>query len=179
MEVTRRVFIKAIGATSILSVAGLTRATEKCPTEQIKKGCGMLKGISPVVSPDLLKTLAEMGHGDEIVIADAHFPGHTFNPRVIRADGIGADRLLAGIIPLFELDAYATPVVMMDAVPGDTLDPAVEAKYRKALGYEGAIERIERFAFYERAKKSYAVVISGETAKYGNIILKKGVTPVS
>ena len=93
----------------------------------------MLKGISPVVSPDLLKTLAEMGHGDEIVISDAHFPGHTFNARTLRADGIGADKLLAGIIPLFELDAYATPVVMMAAVPGDTLDPAVEAKYRRRM----------------------------------------------
>lgn len=139
----------------------------------------MLKGISPVVSPDLLKTLAEMGHGDEIVIADAHFPGHTFNSRVLRADGLDADQLLAGIIPLFELDSYATPVIMMEAVPGDTLDPAVEARYRKALGYEGVIEREERFAFYERAKKAYAVVLSGEIAKYGNIILKKGVTPVS
>ena len=139
----------------------------------------MLKGISPVVSPDLLKTLAEMGHGDEIVIADAHFPGHTFNSRVLRADGLDADQLLAGIIPLFELDAYATPVIMMEAVPGDTLDPAVEARYRKALGYDGIIERVERFAFYERAKKAYAVVLSGEVAQYGNIILKKGVTPVA
>ena len=138
----------------------------------------MLKGISPVVSPDLLKTLAEMGHGDEIVIADAHFPGHTFNSRVLRADGLDADQLLAGIIPLFELDSYATPVIMMEAVPGDTLDPSVEARYRKALGYDGIIERVERFAFYERAKKAYAVVLSGEVAQYGNIILKKGVTPV-
>ena len=138
----------------------------------------MLKGISPVVSPDLLKTLAEMGHGDEIVIADAHFPGHTFNSRVLRADGLDADQLLAGIIPLFELDAYATPVIMMEAVPGDTLDPSVEARYRKALGYDGIIERVERFAFYERAKKAYAVVLSGEVAQYGNIILKKGGTPV-
>ena len=139
----------------------------------------MLKGISPVISPDLLKTLAEMGHGDEIVVSDAHFPAHAFNARVVRADGIGADRLLAGIIPLFELDVYATPVVMMDAVPGDTLDPSVEARYRKALGYEGDIERMERFAFYERAKKAYAVVVSGETATYGNVILKKGVTPAA
>ncbi len=138
----------------------------------------MLKGISPVVSPELLKTLAEMGHGDEVVISDAHFPAHTFNARVLRADGVGAERLLAGIIPLFELDAYATPVVMMAPVPGDSLDPEVEAKYRRALGYGGEIERVERFAFYERAKKAYAVVVSGETAKYGNIILKKGVTPL-
>ncbi len=139
----------------------------------------MLKGISPAISPDLLKTMAEMGHGDEIVISDAHFPGHTFNERVIRADGIGADVLLAGMIPLFELDSYSVPVVMMEAVPGDSLDPSVEAKYRKALGYDGEIERVERFAFYERAKKAYAVVVSGETAKYGNVILKKGVTPVA
>lgn len=138
----------------------------------------MLKGISHVVSPELLKTLAEMGHGDEIVISDAHFPAHTFNERVMRADGVGADRLLAGIIPLLELDSYATPVVMMAPVPGDELDPDVERRYRAALGYEGEIERVERFAFYERAKKAYAVVVSGETAKYGNVILKKGVTPV-
>ena len=138
----------------------------------------MLKGISPVISPELLKTLAEMGHGDEIVISDAHFPGHAYNARVLRADGVGADQLLAGIAPLFELDTYATPVIMMSAVPGDELDPAVEKKYRAALGYDGAVERVERYAFYERAKAAYAVVISGETAKYGNIILKKGVTPV-
>ena len=141
----------------------------------------MLKGISPVVSPELLKVLAEMGHGDEIVFSDAHFPAHAFGRDgaiVMRADGLGADKLLAGLIPLFELDSYATPVVMMEAVPGDTLDPAVEKKYRAALGYDGVIERMERFAFYERAKKAYAIVLTGETAKYGNVILKKGVTPV-
>ena len=132
-----------------------------------------------MVSPELLKTLAEMGHGDEIVISDAHFPAHTFNARVIRADGLAADALLAGIIPLFELDAYATPVIMMAPVPGDSLDPTVEAAYRKALGYDGEIEQVERYAFYERAKKAYAVVITGETRKYGNIILKKGVTPAA
>jgi len=142
----------------------------------------MLKGISPVVSPDLLKVLAEMGHGDEIVFSDAHFPAHTFaraGAVILRADGLAADRLLAGVIPLFELDSYAVPVVMMDAVPGDTLDPEVERKYRAALKYDGKIEREERYAFYERAKKAYAIVITGETAKYGNVILKKGVTPIA
>ncbi len=139
----------------------------------------MLKGISPAISPELLKILAEMGHGDEIVISDAHFPAHTFSDNVVRADGLAADTLLAGIIPLFELDAYAPPVIMMEAVPGDTLDPSVEAKYRKALGYNGEIVREERYAFYERAMSAYAVVLTGETAKYGNIILKKGVTPLS
>ena len=176
MELNRREFIAESVTVAALAALptnafGLGVSANVKAREERKEGSGMLKGISPVISPDLLKTLAEMGHGDEIVISDAHFPG--------RADGIGADRLLAGIIPLLELDAYATPVVMMAAVPGDTLDPSVEAKYRKALGYSGTIERMERFAFYERAKKAYAVVISGETAKYGNIILKKGVTPIA
>lgn len=135
----------------------------------------MLKGISPCISPELLKILAEMGHGDEIVIADAHFPGHSFNNRTIRADGIEAAKLLEGIVALMDLDTYAVPVMMMAPVKGDTLDENVEKEYRRALAYEGEIERIERFAFYERAKKAYAVVMSGECAKYGNIILKKGV----
>ena len=141
----------------------------------------MLKGISPLISPDLLKVLSEMGHGDEIVFSDAHFPAHTFGREgaiVIRADGIACDRLLKGLVPIFELDSYATPVVMMAAVEGDTLDPEVEKAYRKALKYTGTIEQMERYAFYERAKKAYAIVITGETRKYGNVILKKGVTPV-
>ena len=140
---------------------------------------GLRKGISPAISPELLKVLAEMGHGDEIVFSDAHFPAHTMNARVIRADGLGCDELLKGLAPLVELDSYATPVIMMEAVKGDTLDPEVEKKYRAALGYKGTIERMERYAFYERAKKAYAVVLTGETAKYGNIIIKKGVTPVA
>ena len=98
--------------------------------------------------------------------------------RQCRPHGIGADALLKGIEPIFELDAYATPVIMMQAVKGDTLDESVEKKYREALSYNGEIERMERFDFYDRAKKAYAVVISGETAKYGNIIIKKGVIPV-
>ena len=143
----------------------------------------MLKGISPLVSPELLKILAEMGHGDEIVFSDAHFPGHTFARAagipVLRFDGVGADKLLAAVIPLFQLDSYATPVVMMEAVKGDQLDPEVEKSYRAALKFDGWIEQMERYAFYERAKKAYAIVITGETRKYGNIILKKGVTPVA
>ncbi|MEO8409286.1 MAG: L-fucose mutarotase [Propionivibrio sp.] len=140
----------------------------------------MLKGISPAISPELLKVLAEMGHGDEIVVADAHFPGHTMNARVLRADGIDVATLLRAIGPLFELDSYAPPLIMMAAVKGDELDPQVEARYRRALfqGADGpAIERIDRFAFYDRARQAFAVVMSGEVAKYGNIILKKGVTP--
>ena len=140
----------------------------------------MLLGIKPCISPKLLYTLARMGHGDEIVLADAHFPGHTFNDRVLRADGVNIDTLLRGIIPLFELDSYAPPLFMMAAVEGDTLDPSVEARYLRAL-FDGApgvaISRLERFAFYDRARAAFAVVMTGEIAKYGNIILKKGVTP--
>jgi L-fucose mutarotase len=142
----------------------------------------MLKGIAPCISPELLKILAEMGHGDEIVLADAHFPGHSMNARVLRADGLGITALLDGILPVFELDSYAPPLAMMAAVSGDKLDSIVEASYmkviRKHVTGAKAPERVERFAFYERAKKAFAVVMTGETAKYGNIILKKGVTPV-
>lgn len=142
----------------------------------------MLKGISPLISPELLETLARMGHGDEIVLADAHFPGETMGRRVVRADGLRIPDLLDAILPLFELDAYVEdPLVMMAPVPGDALDPAVEASYRAAIDRHAPdappIARIERFAFYERVRAAFAVVMTGETAKYGNLILKKGVTP--
>ena len=142
----------------------------------------MLKGISPLVSPELLAVLARMGHGDEIVLADAHFPGESFNGRVLRADGLRIPALLDAVLPLFELDAYVdAPLVMMAAVEGDTLDPAVEQSYlvpiKKHAPEAPAIARIDRFAFYERTKGAFAVLMTGETAKYGNILLKKGVTP--
>ena len=142
----------------------------------------MLKGISPLISPKLLAAMARMGHGDEIVLADAHFPGESFNNRVIRADGLKMPELLSAILPLFELDSYvAHPLVMMAAVEGDTLDAAVEKSYLKSISLTNPnvppIERIERHEFYERTKTAFAVVMTGETAKYGNIILKKGVTP--
>ena len=140
----------------------------------------MLKTISPLISPDLLKVLAQMGHGDEIIFSDAHFPAHSMGPQVMRADGLMVGDLLRAIIPLFELDSYAPPLVMMAAVEGDSLDPEVEHRYRDALSQQGpcpAISRIDRFAFYERAQKSFAIVVTGECAKYGNILLKKGVTP--
>jgi len=140
----------------------------------------MLQGISPLLSPDLLALLCRMGHGDEIVLADAHFPGETWNDRVLRADGLPIVDLLAAILPLFPLDTYVeSPLVMMAAVTGDTLDPRVEQAYRAsiepAIPTAPAIVRIERFAFYERTKDAFAVVMTGETAKYGNIILKKGI----
>ncbi len=142
----------------------------------------MLKGISPVISPELLTVLARMGHGDEIILADAHFPGETFNTRVLRADGIRIPDLLSAILPLFELDSYVdNPLIMMAAVQGDELDSTVEVSYLQSIHITNpnvpAIKRIERFAFYERSKSAFAVVMTGETAKYGNIILRKGVTP--
>jgi L-fucose mutarotase len=143
----------------------------------------MLKGISPVISPELLKILAEMGHGDELLLADAHFPGNTFGRRVLRADGVDIPELLDGILPLFELDAYVdSPVIMMQAVPCDQLDPTVGEAFRAVIDKHAPntpdYELVERFAFYDRAKACYAVVMTGSTMKYGNIILKKGVTPV-
>lgn len=93
----------------------------------------MLKTISPLISPQLLKVLAEMGHGDEIIFSDAHFPAHSIGPQVLRADGLQVSDLLRAVIPLFELDSYAPPLVMMAAVEGDTLDPQVEMRYRDAL----------------------------------------------
>jgi len=140
----------------------------------------MLKGISPYLSPELLKTLAEMGHGDEIVLADAHFPGHSVNERTLRADGVSVTRLLDAIIPLFALDRYADPIVMMEAVEGDALDPAVEQDYMAAIRAHAPEApkpvRIDRFAFYDRARQAYAVVVTGEVRRYGNVLLKKGNT---
>ena len=141
----------------------------------------MLKGISPLFSPELLATLYRMGHGDEIVLADAHFPGHSTNDRVIRADGLLIEDLLDAILPLFALDSYVDdPVAMMACVPGDEPDPAVESGYRVMIDKHAPgtpdITFIERFAFYERAQSAFAVVMTGDTRKYANIILKKGVS---
>lgn len=142
----------------------------------------MLKGISPLLSPELLAILYRMGHGDEIILADAHFPGETMGRRLVRADGLQIPDLLDAVLPLFELDDYdKAPVVMMAAVPGDQLDPQVERAYRVAIDRHAPqtppIARLERFAFYERARNAFAVVMTGDTRKYGNILLKKGVTP--
>ncbi len=142
----------------------------------------MLKGISPLISPELLATLARMGHGDEIIFADAHFPAESFNKHVIRADGLKIADLLAAILPLFELDSYVpSPIVMMAAVEGDELDPTVEEAYLDSIKITNPnvppIKRINRFDFYDRTKSAFAVVMTGETAKYGNVLLKKGVTP--
>ena len=143
----------------------------------------MLKGISPLVSPELLSTLFRMGHGDEIVLADAHFPAESLNSRILRADGLSIPALLNAILPLFEIDAYVdAPLLMMSPVEGDTLDPTVESGYRKVIAQhvtrEPKINKLERFDFYKRAEDAFAILVTGETAKYGNLILKKGVTPL-
>jgi len=142
----------------------------------------MLKGISQFIGPDLLAILHRMGHGDEIILADAHFPGHSIAAQVLRADGITIVQLLHGILPLFELDSYAPPLVMMQAEPQDTLDPQVEIDYMEIVRRHApgapAPQRLERHAFYNRARSAFAIVMTGELRKYGNLLLKKGVTPV-
>ncbi len=142
----------------------------------------MLKNISPLISPELLKNLAEMGHGDEIVLADAHFPGHSCHHKVVHADGLGVAALISAILPIFELDQYAPPLVMMAPVADDWADPELERRYLAAITPHlpnATIAKIERFAFYARTKQAFCVVMTGETGKYGNIILKKGVQPVT
>lgn len=143
----------------------------------------MLKGISPILSPELLKALCEMGHGDELVIADGNFPSQSVGKDaiVIRADGHGTCELLEAVLQLVPLDAYVEkPVALMEVAPGDTCPtPTIWAEYREILNkYEpehSDIEMTERFAFYERAKKAYLIIASGETAIYANVLLKKGV----
>ena len=144
----------------------------------------MLVGISPLLSPELLAALYRMGHGDEVVLADAHFPGHSYNDNTLRADGLKVAELLDAILPLFPLDDYVdSPVFMMAPVSGDQADPDVEAAFRAAVDRHwpdtAPIAMVERFAFYEQTRRACCVVMTGETAKYGNIILKKGVAPVA
>ncbi len=140
----------------------------------------MLKNIPKILSPEMVKTLMEMGHGDEIVIADGNFPAEAIGKRVIRCDGHGVPVLLDAIMQLFPLDTYTDkPVMLMEVVPGDPVVPTIWDEYKDIINkYEPEnckIEMIERFAFYERAKTAYAVVATGEEAIYANIILKKGV----
>ena len=140
----------------------------------------MLKNIPKILSPEMVKTLMEMGHGDEIVIADGNFPAEAIGKRVVRCDGHGVPELLDAIMQLFPLDTYTEkPVMLMEVVPGDPVVPTIWDEYKDIINkYEPEnckIEMIERFAFYERAKTAYAVVATGEEAIYANIILKKGV----
>jgi L-fucose mutarotase len=142
----------------------------------------MLKGISPYLSPELLKTLHEMGHADEILLADAHFPGHTLGRRVVRADGLSVSQLLDAILPLFELEKTDDALAMMQPDGGDPMSTDVETDFMAAVQRHTSRKapplRLARQDFYERARNAYAVVITGELRAYGNLLLKKGVTPV-
>lgn len=140
----------------------------------------MLKNIPSILTPDLLKILMEMGHSDELVIADGNFPRNAHPERVVRLDGHGIPEILDAILRFLPLDSYVEhPTVLMAVMDGDPYVPEIWEEYRRiAAKYEpdGAREEaIDRFAFYERARKAYAVVTTGETALYANIILKKGV----
>ena len=140
----------------------------------------MLKHIPNILSPDLLKILMEMGHGDELVIADGNFPAASIAQRLIRLDGHNVPEVLEAVLKFFPLDIYVeNPVGLMEVVPGDNVKPVIWDEYRKIVVESKEpfkdFEHIERFAFYERAKKAYAVIATSESALYANIILKKGV----
>ncbi len=141
----------------------------------------MLKKIPKIVSPELLKTLAEMGHGDEIVIADGNFPAETFGKRVIRADGIGGAEMLDAVLTLLPLDTYSDPnfiLMRLMECDEDKINPTIWDEYKKIAECRDEnvrIGQIDRFEFYERVKSAYAVIATGEEAVYANIILKKGV----
>lgn len=139
----------------------------------------MLEKIPKSISPDLIKLMMEMGHGDELVLADANFPSSTLANRLVRADGIEISVLLRDILELFPLDSYSEhQVMLMEVVPGDDYKPVIQDEYKKILDASGRdynIDYLERFAFYDRAEKAFAIVATGEEALYANIIIKKGV----
>ena len=139
----------------------------------------MLKGIPSLLSPELLKIMMEMGHGDEVVIADGNFPAASHAQRLVRCDGLGGPPLLDAILQLFPLDAFVEhPVALMTVVSGDNYSPDIWPAYsqiiRKHSPQFSDFELMERHAFYERAQKAYAVLATGEMARYANLILKKG-----
>src|SRR5580698_9703404 len=135
----------------------------------------MLKGIPNILPPDLLKILMEMGHGDELVIADGNFPAASHAQRLVRCDGHGASLLLDAVMRLFPLDTFVKhPVALMAVVPGDNYSPDIWPIYKKVIkkherGFTD-FEKIERHTFYERARKAYAIVATGEAARYANLI---------
>ena len=138
----------------------------------------MLKNVPSIISPELLKILMEMGHGDTIVIGDGNFPAEASAKRLVRLDGHGVPEILDAILKLMPLDTYVkTPVSLMDN--GDSENrPPIWSEYEKIVEKKEEkkdFELIERFAFYTRAKNAYAIVATGETAIYANVILQKGV----
>ena len=143
----------------------------------------MLKGVPGILSPELLKVLCEMGHSDRLVIADGNFPAESIGKDaiVIRMDGHGACEVLEAILQLFPLDTYVEhPVNLMQVMPGDKVETPIWKSYEEIVEKAddrgaGAIGQIERFAFYEEAKGAYAIIATGESALYANIMLQKGV----
>jgi L-fucose mutarotase len=140
----------------------------------------MLKNIPPIFSPELMKTLMEMGHGDDIVLADGNFPAASVAQRLVRCDGHGVPELLEAVLQFFPLDTYVDrPAAVMQIVPGDPTEPTIWEQYEEILKNSGQqhvdLDYLERFRFYDRAKNAYAVVATSEKALYANIILKKGV----
>jgi L-fucose mutarotase len=138
----------------------------------------MLKNVNKLLSPELLKILSEMGHGDEIVIGDGNFPAASNAQRLIRCDGHNVPELLDAILKLMPLDTYVdSPVMLMATTKGDPT-PTIWAEYQDIVNKnngETEMSQIERFAFYDRAKEAYAIIATSEMALYANIILKKGV----
>ncbi len=137
----------------------------------------MLKNIPKIIPPDLLKILCEMGHGDEIVIADGNFPAASVGQRVVYMCGNGGCEVLKAVLELIPLDTYQKPLYLMAKTQGDDIPTPIWDEYREiAKQYTTEnFEYIERFAFYERAKKAYAVISTGESALYANVLIKKGV----
>lgn len=138
----------------------------------------MLKGIPNIISPELLKILDEMGHGDEIVIGDGNFPAASNAKRLVRCDGHNVPELLDAILKLIPLDTYVESPVMLMQTGAGAPEPVIWAEYRDIVNKnngETKMSEIERFAFYERAKDAYAIIATSESALYANIILKKGV----
>ena len=141
----------------------------------------MLKGIPSILSPELLKILMEMGHGDTIVIGDGNFPHASIakDSHLVRLDGHGACEVLDAVLTLLPLDTYVeAPVSLMQVVPGDDVETPIWDEYARIVEKHQPgtkMAQIERFQFYEAARKCYAVVSTGETALYANVILQKGV----
>jgi L-fucose mutarotase len=139
----------------------------------------MLKGIPNIITPDLLKILMEMGHGDEIVIGDGNFPAAACARRLVRCDGHNVPDVLEALLKLYPLDTYSAPVTLMSVVPGDDYKPTIWDTYRQVIKDSGEafddFDFVDRFAFYDRAKEAYAIITTSEPALYANIILKKGV----
>ena len=143
----------------------------------------MLKGIPQILSPELLKVLCEMGHSDCLVLADGNFPAESMGKDavVVRCDGHGVPELLDAILELFPLDTYVEhPVNLMEVMPGDTAETPIWDTYKEIVAKHderraSCVGNIERFAFYEEAKKAYAIIATGEKAVYANVMLQKGV----